>query len=221
MAFCTSCGASIDAAARFCTQCGASAASASVTTTPAASAGAAAAQPAPIQPRPAQGSNAVKIILIIVVVIIGLGILGSMAAFFALRKMARSVRVDSSTGSTRVETPFGTVATDDANEVAKQLGVDVYPGARSLKGSSSVSFAGMKVASARFESDDAPAKVMEFYRRRFPRSNINVADDNQKTVVFSNDQGMIAIKIHSRGDGSLIEISRVGGAMMGGDDNKN
>ncbi|SRR5689334_2344162 len=217
MAFCTSCGASIDAAARFCTQCGAPAAPAAPSTTSSASAGAAV-QPALAQPRPAQGSNAVKIILIIVVVIIGLGILGSMAAFFAVRKFARSVRVDSSSGRTRVETPFGTVATDDANEVAKQLGVDVYPGARSLKGSSAVNIAGMKVANARFESEDAPDKVMEFYRRRFPRSNINVSDDNDKTVVFSNNQGMIAVKVRARGDGSLIEISRVGGAVMGGDD---
>jgi hypothetical protein len=62
---------------------------------------------------------------------------------------------------------------------------------------------------------------MEFYRRRFPSSNINFTDDDNKTVVFSNNQGMIAIKIHSRDDGSLIEISRVGGAMMGGEDNKN
>ena len=65
MAFCNSCGATLDAGTKFCNKCGAGAPAASV---PAASTPAAAGTPAQ-----GGGGSAVKIILIVVAVIVGLG----------------------------------------------------------------------------------------------------------------------------------------------------
>ena len=72
----------------------------------------------------------------------------------------------------------------------------------------------MQVAAAKFESDAAPDKVLEFYQRRYPKAAFRVVGADN-SMVFSTDQGMITIKVHSRGDGSLIEIARVGGNGMG------
>jgi hypothetical protein len=201
MAFCTACGAPLDNAARVCAKCGANAvAGAPAVSTPAS-------QPAMRQPA---GSNALRIVLIVVAIVFALGICATVGTILVLKKVAHRVRVDSGPNSTVVTTPFGTVTTDDPALVAKQLGVEVYPGARGLKGGASVGFGNMQIAAAKFESDDAPAKVMGFYQRRYPKANIRVVGSDNSMVISTN-QGMITIKVHSRGDGSLLEIARVSG----------
>jgi len=73
-----------------------------------------------------------------------------------------------------IKTPVGglSVRTDVD---ARDTGLPVYPGARPVKdsddepGSANVnigtSFFGLKVVAAKFETDDAPEKVLEFYRK--------------------------------------------------------
>ncbi|MBZ5510316.1 MAG: hypothetical protein LAN70_04025 [Acidobacteriia bacterium] len=158
-----------------------------------------------------------SIVLIVLVVVIALGVLATIGTVFALKKMARKVRVEAGPNSAVVTTPFGSVTADDPAAVAKQLGVDLYPGARAIKGSAAVGFGGMQVAAGKFESDASPEKILEFYQRRYPKAAIRVIGADS-SMVFSTDQGMITIKVRSRGDGSLIEIARVGGNGTGMDD---
>src|SRR5438132_4820500 len=115
MAFCNACGATVEPGAKFCPKCGAAVPAAAVVSTPAT---------------PAQ-SNAVKVILIVVAIVVGLFILGIGTATFIGWRIARHTRVEQDRGKVRVETPFGT---DDSDEAARNLGIDVYPGARALKG---------------------------------------------------------------------------------------
>src|SRR5882724_163613 len=123
MAFCNSCGATLDGGAKFCTKCGA--------TQPVAKASSTAA-PAPAAITPAtnpKNSNALKIILIVVAVVVGLGILGIAAVSFIGYRIASHSRVRNHDGNVRVETPFGTVqSTTDPDEAARNLGVALYPG---------------------------------------------------------------------------------------------
>ncbi len=207
MAFCTACGAPMESSARFCTKCGAGAAGAG---TPAAPARAAAAtQMAPVA-RSTTGRNALSIALIVVVVVVALGALATIGTVFAVRKMAHKVRVEAGPNSAVVTTPFGSVTANDPTIVAKQLGVEVYPGARGIKDSAVVAFGGMNVAAAKFESDDAPEKIMEFYQKRYPKADVRIIGSDN-SMVFSTEQGMVTIKVHALGDGSLLEIARVGG----------
>lgn len=199
MAFCTACGARMENTSHVCPKCGAG-----------VSAPAAAPAPAASMARQKTGRNATSIVLIILVVVIALGVLATIGTVFALRKMARKVRVEAGPTSAVVTTPFGSITADDPAAVAKQLGVDLYPGARAIKGSAVVGFGGMQVAAAKFESDATPEQIIEFYQRRYPKAAIRVVGADN-SMVFSTDQGMITIKVHSRGDGSLIEIARVGG----------
>ncbi|HYK50066.1 MAG TPA: zinc ribbon domain-containing protein, partial [Terriglobales bacterium] len=134
MAFCNSCGATLDGGAKFCTKCGATQpagrASSATPSSPVSSSTATTATP--------QSSNALKVILIVVAVIVGLGILGVAAVSFIGYRIATHTRVRNQDGNVRVETPFGTVqSTTDPDEAARNLGIDLYPGAAVVKGTTS------------------------------------------------------------------------------------
>lgn len=208
MAFCTACGAALNSAARVCPKCGAGVA-------PAAVPGPALAAPAA---RPQPGRNALSIVLIILAAVIVLGALATIGTVIALKRMAHRVRVEAGPNSAVITTPFGSVTADDPSVVAKQLGVEVYPGARGLKGSAAVGFGGMQVAAAKFESDATPEKIIEFYQRKYPKAALRVVGSDN-SMVFSTDQGMVTIKVRARGDGSVLEIARVGGVAETKDDN--
>ena len=74
-----------------------------------------------------------------------------------------------------VKTPFGSIQVK-AQPDPKETGLSVYPGARPHKDNSddydsanvniSNSMFGVKVVAASFESDDSPAKVLDFYRKQ-------------------------------------------------------
>src|ERR1700722_12588318 len=126
MAFCNSCGAALTPGTKFCNKCGApQAAVAASGATPAVP------TPGPIPPPPATGgSSALKIILIVVGVIVVIGILGVATVGFIGYRIAKSAHVSQQGDHVKAETPFGTFETSkDPEQVAKDLGVDIYPGA--------------------------------------------------------------------------------------------
>ena len=201
MAFCTACGATLDNTARVCAKCGAGVAASAVAQVPA--------QAAPIV-RQNTGRNALSIVLSVLAVVVALGVVATVGTIFALKRIAHRSRIEAGTTSTVVTTPFGTITADEPTAVAKQLGVEVYPGARGLKGSATVGFGNMQVAAAKFESDATPEKIIEFYQRKYPQAALRVVGSNN-SMVFSSDQGMVTIKVRARGNGSLLEIARVSG----------
>src|SRR5689334_3287158 len=101
MAFCNSCGATLDGGARFCTKCGA--------TQPGAAAAPVATPTVAAPGTPQKSGGALKIILIVVAVIVVLGILGIGAVSFIGYRIARHSRIHNEDGNVRVETPFGSV----------------------------------------------------------------------------------------------------------------
>src|ERR1019366_9764925 len=135
MAFCNSCGTAMEAGAKFCPMCGAA---------PSTAAGAVSGVPA----APAQGSGALKIILIVLAVIVGLGILSMGTCAFMVHRALHRMHVRDHDGNVHVETPFGTVdSTEDPNEAARNVGVDLYPGATVAKeGSANMTIGSMHTA---------------------------------------------------------------------------
>src|SRR5437667_443425 len=140
MAFCNSCGATLDAGTKFCNKCGAGVPAASV---PAAS------TPAPTgTPAQGGGSSAVKIILIVVAVIVGLGLLtAGIGAYFVHRayvKVRDNAHIEEKNGKVKIESPFGNLETStDPSEAAKNTEVDLYPGAEVSKdGSATMTIGG-------------------------------------------------------------------------------
>jgi zinc-ribbon domain len=220
MAFCSKCGSKLDDNARFCTACGTTQGNAAAAP-PAGAPYAASPMPSGAvagTPPPAQGSGTLKIILIIVAVLAVIFVLMmatcGMVAYRARRAFHTSTSHDGR--NTTVTTPFGTVSTNqgDAAKTAADLGVDVYPGAKSLR-SANTSIGKMNVVTADFETSDSVSQVGEFYRGRFPNAMSSSWDDNHGTMVVSTGKGMLTLDVRSEGGGTKIIISRTSGIPMG------
>ena len=216
MAFCTSCGATLEGASKFCTKCGAVQTGASSSAPATGGLAATAAKPAPVAPAttaPPSGGGALKVILIVVAIIIGVIVLGGAVIGFGVWRIASRSHVEAGKNGARIETPFGTVeSNNDTSAALRKLGIDVYPGARPLPGGAAVSMGSMSTVTAQFETPDSPDLVEAFYKARFPRSNINVSDQNQRTMVFvTPEKGMMNIVIEPRGNMTHITISNVAG----------
>ncbi len=204
MAFCNSCGSTLAAGERFCPKCGAAIAM-----------GAAAVPSVPATPP--QGSGALKIILMVVAVIIALGILGVGTLVFVVRHIAHNSHIRNKDGNVRVETPFGAVqSTSDPEEASRNLGIDLYPGARVLRGNTAT-VGGMHTVEAELESDDSADKVMAFYSSKFPNANVTTKDQNRSTIVSTDNHKVITIKIEPEGSKTRITIADVTGKNVTGD----
>ncbi|HVO80378.1 MAG TPA: zinc ribbon domain-containing protein [Terriglobales bacterium] len=198
MAFCNSCGATVDPASKFCPKCGAGVPAAAV---------------APSAPSPAKSSSGLKVVLIVVGVIVALGILGAGTAAFIGWRIASRSHVEQKNGNVHVQTPFGAVeSTNDPNEAARKLGVALYPGARVLKGNAAdVSFGGMHSVAAQFETDDPPDKVAEFYKSQFPNANVSASGEDHYAIVSAADKNLITINIRPQDGKTVIHIANVSG----------
>lgn len=208
MAFCNSCGATLDPGTRFCNKCGAAVLSSS----PAPAATTFASQPpAPVAATPASGGSALKIILIVVGVVVLMGILGMATIGFIGWRIARNSHVRQDGNQVRVETPFGTVeSTKDPEEVMRNLGVDVYPGATLLRnGANSATFGKIHTATANLESSDSLDSVASFYKSKFPNATVTTSDQNRCTIVSNDNKSMITINLEAEGGGTRIHITNV------------
>jgi len=216
MAFCNSCGATMTPGTRFCNKCGA----AVLASTPAPSVAppvvsnappAVSTPPAVSAPAPGSGGGALKVILIVVGVIVLVGILGfTSLAFFAWR-IARHAHISQDGNNVKVETPFGSVqTTKDPQEAARNLGVDLYPGAQAMsQGATSATFGNVHTASLNSETTDSPDKVCSFYKSRFPNAMVMSTEANQCTIISNDQKNMITINAKVEGDKTRIVITNV------------
>ncbi len=207
MAFCNSCGASLNDGTKFCNKCGAATGVAAAPGTPISA-------PRPVPPAaPSSGgsSSALKIILIIVAVIVFIGILGMVTCGIVVHRIAKSAHVSQNGDSVKVESPFGNIETSsDPAKVAKDLGVDIYPGAELQKnGTATVTFGSIHTVTASFTSSDSLDKVCDFYRSRFANAMTSSSDSNHCNFVSNDQKNMITVNVQSSSDGTKVQISNV------------
>jgi hypothetical protein len=198
MAFCNSCGANLEGGAKFCSKCGAVVSDGPIATSyPQA------------PPAQRQSSGALKILLIAFGIILVMGVLSIVGVLF----VARNTRVEQSGGKVKLQSPFGTVeTTKDPAEAAKNLGIELYPGARALQaGSASVNIGNSHTVAANFESDDPPDKVAEFYKSQLPNAKVSVSNGNTYSIVSTENKGFVTISIQPEGDKTAIHIASVKG----------
>ena len=208
MAFCNSCGATLNPGTKFCNKCGAAVAPGA--STPAGTTAVPPAVPAPA-PTPTGGSSALKVILIVVAIIVAFGILGIATVGIIGYRIARSSHVNQNGDHVKVDTPFGSVETSkDPDQAAKDLGIDLYPGAQVQRnGASSAAFGGIRTVSAIFETPDAPDKVCSFYKPKFPSAMVSTSDQNHCSIVSNTQKNMVTINVHPSGDVTKIQITNV------------
>ena len=199
MAFCNSCGASLAPDTKFCSKCGAA-----VTGT---AAGASASAPAPTPPA---GSSAVKTILIVVAVIVGIGVLAVAGIGVVGYHFAKNSHVTQEGDRVKVETPFGTFSANDPEQAAKDLGVEIYPGAEVEKsGAASARFGDVHTVTANFQSSDSVDKVCSFYKSKFPAPTVKASDQNHCTIVSNDPKNMITINVQASGNATNFQIAAV------------
>jgi len=198
MAFCNSCGTAITPRTKFCNKCGAA-----VPPGPSAPA----ATPAPA---PTGGSSALKIILIVVAVIVVLGILAIATVGIIGYRLAKNAHVTQEGDRVKVETPVGTFSANDPEQTAKELGVEIYPGAQVQKqGSASATFGGIHTVAANFETSDALDKVCDFYKQKFPGAMVTTSDQSHCSIVATSQNNTITITIEGDGGATRIHIAKV------------
>ncbi len=211
MAFCNSCGATITPGTRFCNNCGAAIVDSppALGVSPSAGTGPATSQLA--ASTPAQGGGALKVILIVVGVVALLGILGIASLVFFATRVARHSHIHQDGNNVKVETPFGSVeTTKDPDEAARNLGVDLYPGADLLKdGAASATFGSVHTVSLSSESSDSVEKVASFYKGKFPNAIVTSSDAGRCTIISNDHKSMITINIEAEGGKTKIQITNV------------
>ena len=213
MAFCNSCGATLDGGAKFCNKCGTTQPTAAPSST----------TPVALAPTAPKSNSALKIILIVVAVIVGLGILGVGAASFIAYRIATHTRVHNGTAMCAWRRLSGTVHTStDPDEAARNLGIDLYPGAEVVKGTSSnMNLGNMHTASAEFESSDPVSSVAEFYKSKLPDANVVSSAGDHYSIISTDKKNMLTINIEPRDGKTRIQIARVSGKLAGGGDSDN
>jgi len=209
MAFCNSCGATLSPGTKFCNKCGAAVAP-GTSTAATSTAGATSTAPAPAT-APTGGSSALKVVLIVVAVLVGVCILGVATVGIIGYHIARTSRVSQNGDHVKVETPFGSVETSkDPEQAAKDLGVDLYPGAEVQRdGASSVSLGSVHTVTAVFETSDTPDKVCSFYKSKFPGAMVTTSEQDHCSIVSSDKKNMITINVEASGDKTKLQITNV------------
>ena len=112
----------------------------------------------------------------------------------------------------KVETPFGTVeTTKDPQEAARNLGVDLYPGAQSHE--RGLGLRDLRISShrvAQLQKLPIPwTRSASFYKSKFPNAMVTTSDANQCTIVSNDQKNMITINTKVEGDKTRIVISNV------------
>jgi hypothetical protein len=209
MAFCNSCGATLNPGTSFCSKCGAAIAGSATSVSAPVS-------PASVSPAPSvstgRSNSGMKIVLIVIFVIIGLGILGLAGlGFVAHRFLAGNIHVSQDGDHVKVDTPFGTTETSqDPEQIAKDLGVDIYPGAEVQKnGAATATFGGVRTFAASFESSDSPDKVCDFFKSKFSNPMVRTSGPNRCTIISNDPKNMITINVEAAGDGTKFQITSV------------
>lgn len=202
MAFCNSCGAAVTDGTRFCNKCGAAVPAGP--STPGVT--------APVTPPPSKGgSSALKIILIIIAVIVGIALLAMVTCGIVIHRAVKNAHISQNGDNVKVETPFGSVETNkDPAQTAKDIGVEIYPGAVAQKnGTASMSFGSMHTVTASFETTDPGEKVCDFYKSKLPNGTTTSSDPNRCNIISSDQQNMITINVQPSGDVTKFVIANV------------
>jgi len=206
MAFCNSCGATLADGKKFCNKCGAAASTTAVPARPVPAAAAPATTPAS-----GGSSSALKIILIIVAVIVVIGILGLASVSFFAYRIAKSSHIHEENGNVKVDTPFGKVETSsDPAQVAKDLGIDIYPGAEIQRGgAATATFGNIHTVTASFSTSDSLDKVCAFYKARITNAMASNSDDSHCNFISNDQKNMITVNAQTSGDVTKIQVSNV------------
>jgi hypothetical protein len=203
MPFCTSCGNPIEKTTLVCDKCGANIVASSPSIPVAES------KPATAAP-PAKKGGALKVVLTILAVLVVIAIIGVAGVVGTVYYMARNTSVEEHGDSATLKTPLGDIqAGGDAKQVAADMGVELYPGARVEAGSGGLSVGSLKAGTIILETSDPADKVMAFYKEQFPKAAVTVQQDNKQVMTVNTTKGVVVITTESLDERTKITLANV------------
>jgi hypothetical protein len=117
-----------------------------------------------------------------------------------------------------IRTPVGSLTVHSGDVDAKDTGLSVYPGARVMPGHKdndssanvniNTSFFGVKVVAVKFTSDDAPDKILAFYRKDMARYG-NLIECDSKTISFQSRKHDPDAPVRCESDGGMRKIKEL------------
>jgi hypothetical protein len=160
---------------------------------------------------PKTGSSATKIILVVVAVVVVFGLLGIATLAIIGVHIARRTHITQDGNRVKIESPVGSVDTNkDPEQIAHDLGVEVYPGAQpEANGSATATFGGFHTAAATFTSSDPVEKVCDFYRSKFPNATSSTSSQNHCAIVSGDKGNFVSVNVESDGGSTKIQLSTV------------
>jgi hypothetical protein len=158
-----------------------------------------------------------KAIAVVLGIFVLIGCVSLVALFYVAHRVKNRIRngihVTDNGGNTVVETPFGraTSTKGDAKAVARQIGVDLYPGATASE-SGSGQFGKMTTANIKLITSDSVAQVAKFYQSRYPNAMVTEVTSTKFNLAASVNDGTLTITAENSGDSETrIDIAKVGG----------
>ena len=152
----------------------------------------------------------------------------ALSVSFALAVLAGcsiSTHRDGATGKDKdvdIRTPLGSISVHKGATDAKEAGLSPYPGAQLQQdfddhdGGANVNisspFFGLKVVALKFQSDDAPEKVLAFYRKDMAKYGNVVDCKGGFTMAFHrhDKDSQVTCEDHNGSDGRYREELKVG-----------
>jgi hypothetical protein len=151
-----------------------------------------------------------KVVLIVLVAVVGIAIFGALMLAIIGYKIAKNTHVNQEGDRMKVETPFGNFTANDPEQAAKDLGVEIYPGAQLQKnGSATATFGSVRTVAANFTSSDSVDKICTFYKSKFPAATVKASDQTHCSIVSTDQTSTITINVEASGDTSKISIASV------------
>lgn len=186
----------------FCTKCGAKMA-------PAASVGGGtAAAPAPEK----KSGSALKIILIVLGVILVIGMGAVVAGGLFVRHLVKSsVSTDASGNVTSVNIGGNKIqALKDSALVAREMGVEVFPGATPEdNAASSITLNGVSTTHAQFTTTASMDEVFDFYKTKYPDAQMIDQPESKILMRGSEDKELLTINVTTQDEKTLLHITRI------------
>jgi hypothetical protein len=109
----------------------------------------------------------------------------------------------------RMQFPTGTLETNNPQQAARDIGVEIYPGAKLMKdGAVSNATRNFQMVCASFESSDPLDKVAGFFKARYPNARVTTSQDqNHSMIVSKNKKNAIMISLEGRREGTIIQVT--------------
>jgi hypothetical protein len=141
--------------------------------------------------------------------VFGLVVLGLIVVSFIRPRFAHPPSFQMDGNHLRMELPTVTLETNNPQQAARDIGAEVYPGAKLMKdGAVSNATRNFQMACVSFESSDSLDKVASFFEARYPNARVTISQDqNHSMIVSKNKRNTILISLEGQRDRTIIQVT--------------